>query len=265
MRGEQRSSPMPRIRLIHWKAQEVAERVRKLEDAGFDLRADPFDGRALKVLQREQPDAIVIDRSRLPAQGRDVGIALRVQAKTRFVPIVFVAGDPAKRKDIKQLLPDATYASWPRIRTALERALANPPSNPIVPESVFAAYAGTPLAKKLGITPGMTVALVSAPEGFESSLGDLGGVTVRRGARGRPDLVIWFSRERKEVERRIAKLASLAVGKGLWVVWPKKTSGQRSDLTQAIVRKIGLSSGLVDYKVCSVDDTWTGLLFTVRE
>ena len=194
-----------------------------------------------------------------------MGIALRVRAKTRFVPIVFVAGDPAERKDIRKLLPDATYTSWTRIGSALERALTNLPSNPVVPGSVFAAYSGRPLAKKLGIRPGMTVALVSAPEGFESSLGNLGGVTVRRGARGRPDLVIWFSREKREVERRIARLGSLPVNGGLWVVWPKKTSGQRSDLTQAIVRKIGLSSGLVDYKVCSVDDTWTGLLFTVRK
>ncbi len=265
MRGAPSWSLMPRIRLIHWKPQELAERARKLEEAGFDVWADPFDGGALKALQREQPDAIVIDLSRLPAQGRDVGIALRVQAKTRFLPIVFVAGDPAKRKDIRKLLPDATYTSWARIRCALERALANLPSNPVVPGSIFAAYAGRPLARKLGMRPGMTVALVSAPEGFETSLGDLSGVTVRRGARGRPDLVIWFCRGRKEVEHRIVRLAALPADGGLWVVWPKKASGERSDLTQAIVRKIGLYSGLVDYKVCSVDETWTGLLFTVRK
>ena len=256
---------MPRVRLIHWKPQEVADRALKLEAAGFDVSVDPLDAGALKAIQKEQPDAIVIDLSRLPAQGRDFGIALRVQAKTRFVPLVFVDGEPAKRSKIKKLLPDATYTSWARIGQALQQTLASPPSNPVVPGSVFAAYAGRPLAKKLGIAPGMTVALVSAPDRFESSLGDLDGITVRRSVRGRPDLVIWFAREKKELERRIGRLGSLPVGGGLWVVWPKKTSGERSDLTQPLVRKIGLSSGLVDYKVCSVDETWTGLLFTVRK
>ena len=135
-----------------------------------------------------------------------------------------------------------------------------------MPDSTFAAYAGTPLWKKLGIKPGSVVVLVGAPEGFEGRLGTVPpGVVFRRGARGRCDLAVWFARSRAEVERRVVRLGEFAGRDGLWIAWPKRASGVASDLTQTVVREIGLSSGLVDYKVCSIDDTWSGLRFTLRE
>ena len=75
----------------------------------------------------------------------------------------------------------------------------------------------------------------------------------------------WFTKSRKDLDSRIERLGTLAGKDGLWVVWPKKASGVKTDLTQAEVRRVGLASGLVDYKVCSVDATWTGLRFTRRK
>ena len=82
--------------------------------------------------------------------------------------------------------------------------------------------------------------------------------------RGRCDLAIWFTRSSDELRRRVARMGDYAGRDGLWILWPKKTSGVPSDLTQAVVRKLGLASRLVDYKVCSVDGTWSGLRFTQR-
>ena len=87
---------------------------------------------------------------------------------------------------------------------------------------------------------------------------------LKRAAKG-CDVIIWFTRSSRDLESRIKKLGVLAGKDGLWVVWPKKTSGVKTDLTQADVRRTGLACGLVDYKVCSVDATWTGLRFTVRK
>ena len=110
------------------------------------------------------------------------------------------------------------------------------------------------------------MALVGAPEGFEEILGQLPeGATLRRSARGRCDLLIYFPRSRAELERRIGRLGAVSGKGGIWVVWPKKASGVPSDLTQPVVRRTGLGAGLVDYKVCSVDATWTGLRFARRK
>ena len=91
------------------------------------------------------------------------------------------------------------------------------------------------------------------------------GVSLHRRVGVGCDLIIWFTKSSKDLEPRIRQLGNKAGKGGLWVVWPKKTSGVKTDLTQADVRRIGLASGLVDYKVCSVDATWTGLRFTVRK
>jgi hypothetical protein len=108
--------------------------------------------------------------------------------------------------------------------------------------------------------------LLAAPEGFDEILGELPeGVTVRRQARGRTDLALWFTKSKRDLEARIERMAEF-VGEGhLWIVWPKKASRVKTDLSQVVVRKIGLDSGLVDFKICSVDDTWSGLCFTRRK
>jgi hypothetical protein len=128
----------------------------------------------------------------------------------------------------------------------------------------MADYSGTPLPKKLGIKEGARVALVGRPPDFELELLPDG---VKLGARlGRSlDVIVFFTTRRVELARRFVRLAgALDAAGGLWVAWPKKASGVETDLDQAAVMEIGLASGLVDNKVCAMDDTWSGLRFVVR-
>jgi hypothetical protein len=140
----------------------------------------------------------------------------------------------------------------------------------------MAGYSGTPLPKKLGIKPGTRLGLVGAPDDFAETLGDLpDDVSPRRVARDRNqfDVIVCFARSSKELARELPALPGrLHPTGGLWIAWPKKTtktSAQKSatlttDLTEAEVRARGLATGLVDNKVCAIDDAWSGLRFVVR-
>ena len=132
----------------------------------------------------------------------------------------------------------------------------------------MAGYSGTPLPKKLGIKEGHRVALIGAPDGFEKTLGPLPeDVALTDGARGRAPLavVVLFTKKKADLVRRFATLAGrLAPAGGLWVAWPKKASGVATDLTDGVVREHGLAVGLVDNKICAVDETWSGLRFVIR-
>jgi len=257
---------MTRVRLIHWKAEEAAQRIETLRAAGYEVEYQMLDGENYRALRNDPPAAFVIDLSRSPSLGRDVGTGLRVFKGTRHVPLVFVEGEPEKVERVKQTLPDASYTTWGKIRSALKAAIAKPPINPVKPESNLAGYSGTPLPKKLGIKPNSTVALINAPRGFETTLGALPeGVTFPAEAERDSDLIIWFIRMRFELESGVNQMRDLTGNGGLWIVWPKKSSGVVSDLTENIVRDTGLAVGLVDYKVCAIDATWSGLKFAVRK
>ncbi|HEX5094886.1 MAG TPA: DUF3052 domain-containing protein [Acidimicrobiia bacterium] len=130
----------------------------------------------------------------------------------------------------------------------------------------MAGYSGTPLPQKLGIKAGAKVALVRAPSGFEKELQPLpDNVLLREQARGAQDVVLFFATRRAELERRFATLArSVSPAGGLWIAWPKRTACVATDLSENIVRDVGLEHGLVDNKVCAVDDTWSGLRFVYR-
>jgi hypothetical protein len=129
-----------------------------------------------------------------------------------------------------------------------------------------AGYSDTPLPKKLGIKQGHRVAFPKAPADFSSALGELpDGVTVKGRATGPLDVIVFFSRRRSELERRFDSLKSaLAPAGGLWIAWPKGASGLATDLTENVVREIALDNGLVDNKVCAIDETWSGLRLVYR-
>ncbi len=259
---------MSRVCLFHWKAEEVPERLARLERAGWTPCHVELQSMAtFRALREDPPAAVVIDLSRLPSQGRDVAVALRHFKGTRHVPIVFVEGVPEKVARIRALLPDAVYASWRGIKGALEHAVARPPDAPVAPRSLLEGYSGTTLPRKLGIKPELTVALLAAPPDFVRTLGPLpAGVKLRRQARGRSDLIVWFVISLRELQRRLAPVTgALAAGGGLWIAWPKQASGVATDLNQNIVRRIGLAAGLVDHKVCAIDATWSGLRFVRRK
>lgn len=257
---------MPRVFLVHWKEEEIPERAERLRKAGYEVDHDIPDYKQFRrLLKSDPPAAVVIDLSRLPSHGREIGTWLRDTKATRVIPLVFVDGEEAKVKRTQDLLPDAVYTTWPRIKGALGRAISNPPRNPVAP-GTLAGYSGTPLPKKLGIKPGFVVALINAPDDFETTLGELpANVTLRRSARGNNDLMIWFPKNRADYEKRILTVTNQFGNGGLWVAWPKKASGITSDLSGNVVRKIGLASGIVDFKVCAIDATYSGHKFARRK
>jgi hypothetical protein len=256
-----------RVQLVHWNEREACERAGWLEAAGFEVDRDLAPGPAFfRQLASDPPDAIVIDLGRLPSQGRDFGVGLRIQAGTRQTPLVFVGGRPDKIAGVQELLPDATYTSWGAIASALSAAIADPPADPVVPASRMAAYGGKPLLDKLGIRSGMAVRLESPPAGFSGTLGELPeDVTLHGGDQGTADLILWFVRSGAELQAGMERMAGQAAVAPLWIAWPKRAPGLATDLTQNLVRQAGLAAGLVDYKICSVDDTWSALLFTQRQ
>lgn len=130
----------------------------------------------------------------------------------------------------------------------------------------MAGYSGTPLPKKLGIKERQRVALVNAPADFAVTLGELPTcVEIVRQVRAPLDVMVFFTKSESELLKRFAELAAkLNPAGGLWIAWPKKASGVTTDLTEDVVRRIGLEMGLVDNKVCAIDETWSGLRFVFR-
>jgi hypothetical protein len=122
------------------------------------------------------------------------------------------------------------------------------------------------LPKKLGIGEGARVALVGAPAGFEHELAPLpDGVRLLKAPRSNVDVVVFFVTRRAELSRRFPRLAAtLQCDGGLWIAWPKRTAGVVTDLCERDVREVGLAGGLVDNKVCAVDDIWSSLRFVRR-
>lgn len=130
-----------------------------------------------------------------------------------------------------------------------------------------AGYSGTPLPRKLGIKEGHRVLLAGAPHGFRDTLAPLpSGVRIDgRASRDDYDVVLLFALRGSTLGRRLPALARrLAWAGGLWICWPKKASGVLTDLSDGAVRAAGLGAGLVDNKVCAVDETWSGLRFVYR-
>lgn len=255
-----------RIRLVHWKEDEVPERAARLEGEGFEVDGTPpGTSIGVKRLRQDPPAAFVIDLGRLPSHGREVAFAVRESKALRAIPIVFVGGVEEKVGAIRAVLPDAVYATWDGIGTALGEALASPPANPVVPVSDSGPRSGKPLAQKLGVKPGSTLVLIDPPDGIESTLAPLpDGVRLRTGNRGARETTLWFVTARRDCERRFQAVAK-AVGEGtLWMAWPKRSSGVETDLTEDAIRDVALPAGMVDTKVCAIDEIWSGLRLTRR-
>jgi len=128
-----------------------------------------------------------------------------------------------------------------------------------------AGYSGTPLPKKLGIREKCVVLLVNAPPRFERKLQPLPAGTefVEDAASAR--VAVLFAASQAELARDFRPLAeALPQKSALWLAWPKKASGVKTDLSENVVRNFGLDAGWVDYKVCAIDETWSGLCFARR-
>jgi hypothetical protein len=257
---------MKRIRFIHWNAEEAMERTARLVALGHEVLGDtpPEGASVVKELRRVRPQAVVIDLSRLPAHGREIGRAMRLSSTLRAVPIVYVGGDPAKREIVRALLPDATYTTWERIGPDLARTLENPPSQPHVPPDHPGANTSRPVTGKLGFKTGMTVALVGAPAPVAESLRaeSPAGVAFRNDLKARADLALFFAADTDAFGRALRQVSTRADLPAFWIAWPKLASGVKTDLTQGRIRDAARDAGFVDSKICGIDAVWSGLRFS---
>jgi hypothetical protein len=213
-------------------------------------------------IKASPPDAVVIDLSRVPSHGREVALSVRSAKATRHIPLVFVDGEPEKVEKTRQFIPDATFTTWRRIKTALSKAIASPVKNPVMPDH---NNWGRPVVAKLGVKPGFKVALLGSPKGFADTLTPL-PAKVTFTARPEPDadLYICFAKSSPELHAHLLATGD-AERQTLWLAWPKKASGIKSELDGNVVRETGLRAGWVDFKVCALDATWSGLAFKKRK
>ena len=251
------------VRLIHFAEDEGLERQQQLEALGFDTAFDFGDSLFMaRQIKASPPDAVVIDLSHRPSGGREVAHSVRGTKATRHLPIVFVDGEPEKVEKTRQFIPDATFTTWRRIKTALPKAIASPPKNPVVPDH---NNWGKPTVAKLGVKPGFKVALVGSPRGFADSLKPW-PANVKLTARPEKDadIYICFAKSAPELQAHLLSVRD-SPRQTLWLAWPKKASGQKTELDGNVVRKTGLRAGWVDFKVCALDATWSGLAFKRRK
>ena len=256
---------MSRILFVHWNAEEAKQRTRLLKRLGHQARALSSSEKAgLDRVREVPPDLLLIGLDRLPSHGREVAGYFRRAKATRNVPILFVDGDKERVARTRNLIPDAEFAKWDDVESAIPKAIRKRPAKPVVP-GTMAGYSGTPLPKKLGIREGYGVLLVNAPPRFERKLEPMpeGAVFVEDAASAR--VAVLFAPSHAELARDFRSLAkALPEKSGLWIAWPKKASGVKTDLSDDAVREFGLDLGWVDYKVCAIDETWSGLCFARR-
>jgi hypothetical protein len=129
-----------------------------------------------------------------------------------------------------------------------------------------AGYSGTPLPRKLGIKPGDAIAVVGGPQGFAAGLAAASGADVEESPGAGPvDVIVAFVRWREDLESALPGLRRrMAPAAGLWIAWPKKAARVPTDMTEHVVREVALPTGLVDNKVCAIDDVWSGLRLVIR-
>lgn len=257
---------MSRILIVHWNEKEAKERARRIASLGHKVATLHDSERPnLSAVRNSPPELFVIDLTRLPSHGREIAGYFRRGKITRQVPILFVDGDANRRERARQLIPDADFTDAAKIEPAIKKAIRNAPANPVVP-GTMAGYSGTPLPKKLGIRENSLVLLVNAPARFERKLEPLPtGARLTEDA-AEANVVVLFASSQAELLRDFRSFAKALPRKcALWIGWPKKASGVKTDITENFVREFCLDAGWVDYKVCAIDETWSGLCFAKKK
>ena len=258
---------MRRIRLIHWKPEEASPIAETLKGAGFEV---DYDGKIapeiLRAVRLSPPDAVVIDLSRLPSYGREVAIALRGNKSTRHIPILFLDGAPEKVAIVQQKLPDAAYCERARLVAGLRECIKEGPRSPVVPLQMMERYSSRTTAQKLGIAAGMKVAVIDAPRDYARVIGALpDDVEFDEESWNGCAVTLWFVEEPEAFLSALQKMRRAAAVSKLWVAWPKKAARKDCLLNETMIRETAIGSGLVDYKICSLNETWSGLCFALKK
>lgn len=251
---------MARIRLLHSKAAEAAPVLNAICKAGHTVEYDEqFSSELLRQWRKDPPDVFVIDLSRLPSHGKEIAIALRQSPATRRKPVVFCQGAKEKAENLRALLPDALYCGLQDLPAALQEAVETKHVDGALPVPMMDRYGGRTLAQKLGIKAGSRIALLQPPPRFEAVLGKLPENAEFVEADG--DVTLCFLHDPDALRQSFSEMRRHAGKTKLWMLWRKKTAKDHCGITEPAVRETGLSVGLVDYKICSVDKNWSGMLF----
>lgn len=258
----------PRVRLIHWKKSEADAHLRSLSKAGYLVEHDEqFRPGLMKQWRASPPDVFVIDLSRLPSHGREIAVELRQSPSTRLVPIVFCEGDPQKVNALRTLLPDACYCDVAHLSSAVKKTLASPPKDPVRPTAMMDRYKSRTAAEKLGIKDDSSVALVNPPRDVERLLGPLPNrAEMYESAVGDPDAQVHlcFIHSPDDLGPVLSQLRGFARTSKLWMLWRKGGKAAAGDVTENQVRDAALDLGLIDYKICSVNEIWTAMCFATK-
>ena len=250
---------MARLFLVHLNEQEAETHAAELRRLGHEVevRGGPYRPGWLKEIDKIQPEAVVISLDRLPSHGRSIAAVIGERKVTRTTPIVFAGGEPEKVAQTKEKFPECIYAGWERIRAGIQQALRQK----VQPHPKRGIETHGPLVKRLGIKEDSRVVTFNAPASFERTL----GMPVEEEGAGPAGRVILFCESESDLARDFARAAQ-CVGEagGLWIAWPKRASGVRTDITSNAIREYALARGWVDYKVCSIDAKWSGYLLARR-
>ena len=253
---------MRTIRLFHWRASEAEALAAALGRAGFRVlyRAEA-QAPSVRDIKESGVSAIVIDLSRLPSHGRNVAAWIRGTKSIRHIPLVFAGGEAAKVAAIRKEIPDAAYVSHARLADALRRVKA--PKDPVVPRQMMQTDPNRTTAQKLGIREGTRVQLIDPPANYERVIGPIPAeAKMTEEPADASAITLWFAHEPGQFEAGLPARRGLAAKGRLWIVWRK---GRQDGFNGDFVRQAALKVGLVDYKICSLDSAWSGMLFAVKK
>lgn len=221
----------------------------------------------VSAFKANPPAGIVIDLDRLPSHGRAVANVLRSSPSTRRIPLIFAGGAPEKVAVARGESPDAIFTAWKGAVAAVRKAIKAGPVNPAKPTPLMERWTGTGLSQKLGLPKAEPCALLGAPDGFTETLDALPEDFAFQPRIGKDTkLAIWFVRTAAEMVLALERASvQLPAGASFWMVYPKRSGKLASDFSANDVREAALGLGLVDYKICAVDEDWSGMKFARRK
>jgi hypothetical protein len=213
----------------------------------------------------------VIDLTVRPSHGRDSAIYLRRTKYARHIALVFVDGAPEKVEAIRRLLPDAAFATSTapkQLCSNIRSACAKGVAEPVIPPSPMERFGSRTAAQKLGIKENATVALIDPPRDYAAALGELpAGAELLEDPDPVQAVTLWFIRDPRVYQAEVHRMRAIANRTKLWVVWRKGSAGKdtRGGLTDKVIRQVANEAGLVDYKICAVNEQWSAMAFAQRK
>jgi len=253
-----------RIRLMHWNKTEAQDYRNLLKTAGYEVQyQEKLVPGLLRSFRESPPDAFVIDLGRLPSQGKEIAIAIRQSRAIRQIPIVFCEGVEEKIEKVRMQLPDAAYCRRANLIPTLRKVLAAPPKEPVTPAAIMDRYATRTTVQKLGIREDSTLLLIDPPRDWQNVVGTLPpGVTILEDPEDTsPSVTLCFVHGVDGLRSTLSDVRGLAKSTKLWILWRKGGAARRGELTGELVRESANELGLVDYKICSANEVWSGMLF----